>query len=98
MEVQTDPLAGDTYVWITTFCQALKLSLNESPFFANYGIPGEISVIQQIFPDYYVANMQSLFVQYFSSLIVTKLNNPEPTYRINLTTNQGVPMALNIPV
>lgn len=90
VEVSTDAAGYDDYVWITTLIQTLKLSLNESPFYANYGIPAQRAVIQQVFPDYYVAATQAQFAQHFASLIVSKVDAPDPTYKIDLTTNQGV--------
>ena len=98
VEVSSDPVNGDTIVWQTTLIQCLKLVLGESPFFANYGIPAQQSVIQQWFPDYYVAQIQRQFAPYFASLIITKLDNPEPYYRVNLTTPVGVPAQMTIPV
>ena len=90
--VETSPEAGDDYVWLTTLAQCLKLNLNESPFFANYGIPAKPSVVQQIFPDYYVTSTQQQFAQFFASLIVTKIPSSTPTYKINVTLNNGVPI------
>lgn len=92
-EVQTDANGHDDYVWITTLIQCLKLSPGESPFFSNYGIPAQQSLVTQIFPDFFVALTQSQFAQYFATLNVSKqppakgTNNP--TYLINLITNQG---------
>jgi hypothetical protein len=84
------------YIWITTLIQCLKLSPGESPFYANHGIPAQQSVVQQVFPDYYVAQTQSQFAQYFAALIVTKVPGPEPVYQVNVTTQQGVRMQLNV--
>lgn len=89
MVVESDPVNGDTYVWLTTLIQCLKLVLGESPFYANYGIPAQQAVIQQVFPDYYVAQTQSQFTPYFASLIISSLNLPDPTYRVDITTNVG---------
>lgn len=90
VEVQTDANGYNDYVMITTLAQVLLLNLGESPFYANYGIPAKPSVVQQVFPDFYVARTQQQFAPNFASLIVTKLNSPTPTYDINVTTNQGV--------
>ncbi len=97
-EVDTDAQGYDDYVWITTLVQVLKLSPGESPFYANYGIPAQRALVQQVFPDYYVALTQAQFAPFFASLIISKVPAPDPTYNVNLTTNQGVKMALNIPV
>lgn len=96
VEVQTDAAGRDDYVWITTLIQCLQLVLGESPFYANHGIPAQQAVIQQVFPDYYVAQTQSQFAQYFASLIVVKLDAPTPTYKVDLTTNQGVKVQARI--
>ena len=69
--VHTDENGMDDAVYITTLCQALKLNLNESPFYANYGIPAQQSVITQVFPNFYALATQAQFAQFFSSLLVT---------------------------
>lgn len=97
-EVQTDAEGFNDYVWLTTLIQCLKLSPGESPFYANYGIPAQQSVIQQIFPDYYVNLTQTQFSGNFASLIVAKVDGREPVYNINVTTHQGVTMAASIPL
>lgn len=85
-------------VYLTTLCQVLLLNLNESPFFADYGIPGRPSVVTQVFPDFYIVRTQQRFAQYFASLIVSKVDLPDPTYRINVTTHQGVKLNASVPI
>lgn len=97
-EVTTDQNGQDDLVWFTTLCQVLLLNLNESPFFANYGIPAHPSVITQVYPDYYVAFTQQQFSGYFASLIVAKQNTLTPTYNVNVTTHAGVKLNANIPI
>jgi hypothetical protein len=93
--VETDANGFNDEVWLTTLCQTLKLNLNESPFWANYGIPAEPAVVQQVFPDFYVSRTQQQFSQYFASLIISKVNvttaqgQPVPTYNIAVVTNYG---------
>jgi hypothetical protein len=78
------------YIWITTLIQNLKLILGESPFFANYGLPSEQAVIQQIAPDYHVSLTQQRFSQYFASLIISRIpGSLTPTYRVNILTRAG---------
>ena len=93
VQVATDANGFDSYVWVTTLIQCLKLALGESPFFANYGIPAQQSIITQIFPDYYLAQMQSQFSQYFASLSISRnapvAGEPDPTYTINIVTKEG---------
>ncbi len=98
IEVATDAQGFDDYVWITTLIQCLKLNLGESPFYANYGIPAKPSVVQQVHPDYYVARTQQQFAPRFASLIVSKLPLLTPTYKISVTTNQGIKRVEEIPV
>lgn len=96
--VETTPEGNNDYVYITNLIQVLRLNRNESPFFANYGIPGQLSVVQQIFPDIYVYETQAQFTPFFASLLVAKIPDPvTPRYRINATTDQGVQMNLEIP-
>ena len=96
--VQTDAAGQNDYVHITSLVQCLKLNINESPFWANWGIPAQQSVVQQIFPDFYVALIQQRFSQYFSALTISKVNSASPAYAINIVTNQGVQMAVSVPV
>lgn len=83
-------VAVEDAIWITTLIQNLKLIINESPFFANYGLPSEQAVIQQIAPDYHVSLTQQRFAQYFASLIITRIPDViTPTYRVNILTRAG---------
>ena len=94
--VSTDADGYNDYVYVTTLAQCLLLNRNESPFWANYGIPAYPSVAQQVFPDIYVALTQQQFAGYFASLIISKLDNPSPTYSVNVVTQQGVKMQATI--
>lgn len=96
--VTTDANGFDDPVWLTTLAQVLQLNLNESPFYANWGIPGYPAVVQQVFPDYYIAQTQQRFAGRFASLIVAKINTSQPTYQINVTTHQGVKLNASIPI
>lgn len=97
--VETTRDGNDDLIWIITLAQTLKLFLNESPFFANYGIPAKQSVLTQVFPDFYVSRTQQQFAQYFASLIVYKKQLPSPEYVINITTNSGekIGMSMDVP-
>ena len=101
VEVSTDANGYDDAVYLTTLAQVLKLNLGESPFYANYGIPAEPSVVQQVQPDYYVAVTQQQFSPYFMSLIIAKVpqspNQPTPTYRVNVITHQGASISMTVP-
>ena len=76
-------------VWLTTLIQVLKLNLNESPFFASWGIPAKPSVVQQVVPNFYVTLTQQRFASHFSRLIVRKTTNPTPEYNLSVITTQG---------
>lgn len=89
VEVETADNGDNSYVYITTLIQCLKLILQESPFYANYGIPAIQSVVQQILPDFYVAQTQVQFAPYFASLIVSRISADPPTYQVNVVTKQG---------
>jgi hypothetical protein len=70
--------------------QTLALSLNESPFYANYGIPARDSVATQVPPDMYVAITQSQYAPYFASLVVQPdFNDITPTYVIKAVFLDG---------
>lgn len=94
VEVDTDPNGSNALVYLTTLCQVLLLNLNEDPFFANYGIPAQQSVMQQIYPDFYMIATQQQFAQYFASLIITRQprvpNSQDLVYNVAVTTPQGV--------
>lgn len=97
VEVDTDADGSNDYVYVTALIQCLKLALGESPFYANYGIPGRQSVLTQIAPDYQVAVTQQQYAGFFASLIITRIHNdpltlkqePVPTYRINALLHNG---------
>jgi len=98
VEIQTQDNGSNDYVYLTTLCQCLLLILGESPFYANHGIPSEQAIIQQIFPDFYVFQTQRQFAPYFASLIITKMPEPTPTYRVNVVTNYGTSIQREIPI
>lgn len=87
--VTTDANGFNDSVWLTTLVQNLKLAPQESPFFANNGIPANGSVIQQILPTFYVNRMQQQFSGYFSSLQLTLTEIDPPVYTISAITNSG---------
>jgi hypothetical protein len=91
--VETDANGFNDYVWATTLCQCLQLNINESPFYSTWGIPAQPSVVQNVFPDFYVSLMQQRFAPHFAALIIAKLptpaGSPFPLYQVNITTNFG---------
>ena len=79
-----------SYVWLATLTQSLRLFQNESPFYANYGLPAQTSIRTQTAPDYAIAITQSQFAPYFASLIVMKTPNTyAPQYTINAVFTNG---------
>lgn len=87
--VTTDENGFNDSVYLTTLVQNLKLSPQESPFFASHGIPANGSVIQQILPTFYVNRLQQQFSPFFSSLQITLTETDPPEYCISVITNSG---------
>lgn len=87
--VTTDGNGFNDSVYLTTLVQNLKLAPQESPFFANHGIPANGSVIQQILPTFYVNRLQQQFSEYFSSLQIALVASEPPRYDISVITNSG---------
>jgi hypothetical protein len=99
VEVTTTPDGYNDLVWATTLCQCFLLNLGESPFYANYGLPAEQAIIQQIAPDYNAQQLQRLFAQYFLLLtVVRNMTANPPTYDVYITTNQGLKLNASLPV
>jgi hypothetical protein len=94
-QIGTDAAGHNDSIYATSLVQVLRLNLGESPFWGDWGIPGKMSVIQQIAPDYYTALTQKRFSGYFANLTVARVDGvdakgaPVPTYRINILTNSG---------
>jgi hypothetical protein len=93
--VTTDANGFNDEVYFTTLVQVLQLNLGESPFFGNYGIPARPTVMQQVFPDYYVTVTQQQFAKYFASLIIAKIDAtdsrgfPYPAYKVSAVAHYG---------
>ncbi|THD45242.1 hypothetical protein ERD95_17560 [Enterobacteriaceae bacterium ML5] len=89
--VESDANGDFSYGWLTTLIQTLKLGLGESPFYAQYGIPAQQSIVTQVYPDYYVNILQQQFAGYFSSLTISKVDGAvNPTYDIQAIFLNGV--------
>ena len=88
--VTTDANGDNSNVYLTVLCQVLKLSQNEDPFFANYGIPAQQSIISQTFPDLAAATTQTQFAPQFASLVITRVqgSNP-PVYNVKAVCHSG---------
>ena len=96
--VVTDANGDNDQVYLTTLLQVIKLNLGESPFYANFGIPAQQAVIQQIFPDYYVALIQQQFAVYFASLTIARVSASPLTYAVSVITHNGVKFDTQIQV
>ena len=98
-QVDSDSTGNFEYGYVTTLIQCLKMSLGESPFYANYGIPAQRAVIQQVFPDFYVLTTQQQFAPFFASLQITKVETAlDPTYNVNVITTQGTKIQQTVAV
>lgn len=78
------------YIWLATLAQTLRLNQGESPYYANYGIPAQQSVMTQIAPDAAVNRTQTQYAPYFANLTVTRQQNAtQPTYNISAIFQNG---------
>lgn len=95
---ETTPSGDNSPVYLTWLIQVLKLGLGESPMFADWGIPAQMSVVQQLFPDYYVALVQQRFAPYFANLQISPAlgANGTPTYNVAVTTLYGYQYGFNV--
>ncbi len=79
------------YIWLATLVQTLRLTTGESPFYGNYGIPGQESVMTQVAPDVALNQTQAQYAPYFASLtIIRQQNATQPTYNVYATFKNGV--------
>lgn len=96
VEVSTDANGYSEMVYLTALCQVLKLNLGESPFYANYGIPAYQSVMTQVYPDYYVMQIQQQYAGFFSSLVITPIAGSSPSYRVRVVLQSGAIISLTV--
>ncbi len=98
VEISTDAAGFDDAVWLTTLCQCLQLNLGESPFYANYGIPKYQTIATQVYPDYYVHQLQEQFSPYFASLAIARVPNTDPpVYEVQVLTHSGSTISRTVP-
>lgn len=88
-EVTTDANGYNDNVYLTTLAQVLQLNLGESPFYANYGIPQQQTIVTQVMPDFYVSQINSLMTPYFASLMINRTASYPPTYAVTAITHNG---------
>lgn len=98
VEVSTAANGSNQAVYITWLAQALKLIFGESPFYANWGIPQQETIVTQVFPDYYVMETQRKFSSLFASLIMYRIPNTfPPQYQVSITTKTGASVEMIVP-
>lgn len=98
-EVETDANGYNDNVYLTALVQVLKLNLGESPFYADQGIPAYQTVITQVYPDYYVMQIQAQYAPFFASLIIVPQQNvTSPAYNIQAVTHSGAILEAQVPV
>lgn len=95
--VETDQNDNPDSVYLTALIQTLKLNWGESPFFGDWGIPAHQSVVQQIFPDYYVLLTQKRYAPYFMALGVVKNTNATyPLYDVSVQFKSGAVVSTTV--
>ena len=101
-KVETTPDGLNDYVYATAICQTLKLNLNESPIYGDWGIPAHPSVVAQLPPDYYTTLTQRRYASHFANLQIVRdqINvdgKPQPHYGVRILTHAGVPLFIPLP-
>ena len=90
VEVLPDANGYEDNIWLTTLVQALKLNLGESPFYANLGIPQQQTIVTQVYPDFYVSQIQQYFAPRFASLTIFRVPASfPPVYQVNAVCHSG---------
>ena len=90
VEATTDANGFNDLVYLTNLIQVLQLQTDESPLYGNWGIPAEQSILQQVWPDFDVTQVQQQFAPYFALIVINKVPKaPEPTYNIFVITHAG---------
>ena len=87
---ETDDTGSDdlpNFIWLQN---ALLLRIDESPFYSDWGIPVQQTLISQVFPDYYTSIMQRRFSQYFASCIISRQSTTTPSYGVSIVTLTGI--------
>ena len=84
---------GNELVWFTTLCQVLKAEMREQPFNnrEGFGTPTQDSIINRLMPDYFLANIQKQFGEYFPyPPQITRVSGyPVPTYKVSVTLSDN---------
>ena len=98
VEVQTAANGSNDLVYVTALAQVLLLNTGESPFYGNWGIPAQQSIVQQVFPDYFVRQVKQQFSPYFAGLTIQRLASPTPTYNVRAVTHSGTTLNASVPI
>lgn len=96
VEIDADMNDNPDSVYLTALIQTLKLNWGESPFFGDWGIPAHRSVMQQVFPDYFVLLTQKRYAPYFMSLAIVKQPVPTPTYSVTIQFKSGAKISTTV--
>lgn len=95
--VETDANGYNDQVYLTALCQVLKLNLYESPFYSNYGIPVQQTMVTQVYPDYYANQVQTQFAPYFASLVIARVPfTTPPVYKVNAICHSGAILSTTV--
>jgi hypothetical protein len=88
--ITTDANGFSDNCYLTAISQVIKLNLGESPFYANSGIPQQQTILTQVFPDWYVSQIQQQYAQYFASLAIVRAPGSfPPQYNIAAVCHSG---------
>lgn len=95
--VSTDANGFNDLVYFSNLLQVLQLGYQESPLYGQYGIAAQQSILQQVWPDFSVAQTQQQFAPYFASLQISKVQDAlEPTYNVFVIAYSGANLNVNL--
>lgn len=100
-EVDTAVDGSNDILMVTAMCQTMLLNLGESPIFASWGIPAQQSVLQQIYPDLYLVQIQKQYAGEFASLSLKRsflADGITPVYQVTAITHTGVVINAEVPI
>lgn len=95
--IETDANGYNDNCYFTALCQAIKLNIGESPFSANTGIPQIQTIMTQVFPDYYMSQIQTQYAAYFASLVISRAPGSfPPQYNVQAVAHSGAILTTTI--
>jgi hypothetical protein len=96
--VETDAAGFNDDVYLTALAQCLQLNLGESPFYGNFGIPAQQTIVTQVFPDFYAMMTQTQYAPYFAALTISRVPASfPPVYTVTATSHIGSILEAEIP-